>query len=80
MAKAKSKRSFEEQMAELEAIIAELEAGENDLDQALQRYADGVKLVKACREQLTAAEQVLTKTQAAALAASAGEDTDGNLG
>jgi len=62
MARAKAK-SFEEQLAELEQIVAELEAGTLDLDASLRRYQEGVALIRACRDKLTAAEQVLAEEQ-----------------
>ena len=48
---------FEESIATLESIIAELEQGELPLEQALERYTQGVKLSKQCQGMLDAAEQ-----------------------
>lgn len=59
MAKAKNKCSFEEMLSELEQKITAMESGELTLDQLLQQYADGVKLIRACRAKLEAAEQTL---------------------
>lgn len=44
--------SFDERLARLEAIVSELESGELGLEGAIERYRDGVGLLKACRLQL----------------------------
>jgi len=44
--------SFDTRLARLEAIVGELESGELGLEGALERYRDGVGLLKACRTQL----------------------------
>jgi exodeoxyribonuclease VII small subunit len=44
--------SFDARLARLEAIVGELEAGDLGLEGALERYRDGVGLLKACRAQL----------------------------
>jgi exodeoxyribonuclease VII small subunit len=43
---------FDERLARLEAIVAELEDGELGLEGALERYREGVELLRGCREQL----------------------------
>ncbi len=61
--------SFEEALAELEAVVHDLEAGDVSLEQALARYETGVMLLKQCYSQLRNAEQkVLLLT---------GEDAEG---
>jgi exodeoxyribonuclease VII small subunit len=50
-------RSFEENLAELEAIVRELEDGKTTLETAIQRYEAGVRLVEACSRLLRQAEQ-----------------------
>jgi exodeoxyribonuclease VII small subunit len=47
-----AQESFDARLARLEAIVGELEGGELDLEGALERYRDGVGLLKACRAQL----------------------------
>ena len=47
---------FEEGLAELEQIVAALEAGDLGLDAALALYERGVGLVRDCAAQLDAAE------------------------
>jgi exodeoxyribonuclease VII small subunit len=48
--------SFEEAFEQLEATIAALQDGKMPLDQALQQYQEGVKLVQRCNELLQQAE------------------------
>ena len=51
------KQSFEESMARLEAIVAQLEKGECGLDQSLKLFEEGAKLAGQCEELLDTAEQ-----------------------
>jgi exodeoxyribonuclease VII small subunit len=48
--------SFEEAFAQLEAAVAALQDGQLPLEQALQRYQDGMKLAQHCNELLQKAE------------------------
>lgn len=45
-------QSFDERLARLEAIVAELETGGLPLERSLARYQDGVGLLRDCRAQL----------------------------
>ena len=58
---AEKKLSFEEAMARLEAIVAQLEAGEQPLEQSLSLYEEGAKLMKQCTTLLDKAEQKVMK-------------------
>jgi exodeoxyribonuclease VII small subunit len=49
--------SFEAALAELEGIVAAMEAGKMPLQEALDAYKRGVALLTKCRATLTAAEQ-----------------------
>jgi exodeoxyribonuclease VII small subunit len=49
--------SFEAALAELEAVVRALEAGETSLEQSLAHYERGVGLLKLCYGQLRHAEQ-----------------------
>lgn len=51
------KQSFEDSMAQLEAIVAQLEKGECGLDQSLKLFEEGAKLAGQCEELLDQAEQ-----------------------
>jgi exodeoxyribonuclease VII small subunit len=44
--------SLDERLARLEAIVAELESGGAPLEQAIERYQEGVELLKRCRTTL----------------------------
>jgi len=48
--------SFEEAFERLEAAIAALQDGKLPLDQALEQYQEGMKLVQRCNELLQQAE------------------------
>ena len=48
---------LEKAIAQLDAILAEMEDGKLPLDGLISRYEQGVKLVKLCQEQLKQAER-----------------------
>ena len=48
---------FEEALAKLERIVAQLEAGDLPLDKSLKIFEEGVKLARLCAEQLEKAEK-----------------------
>ena len=63
---AKKPASFEESLAQLEAIMAELEGGELPLDKMMARYEKGVAALQLCRKVLDEAEkkiELLVKTK-----------------
>ena len=62
--------SFEESLDELEKIVAELESGKLGLSDALARYEQGVKHLKACQQLLERAERKIELLS--------GVDADGN--
>ena len=47
---------FEEALAQLEQIVAELEAGQLSLQEALERFEQGMVLKEFCEQQLAEAE------------------------
>jgi exodeoxyribonuclease VII small subunit len=49
-------QTFEHSLSRLEEVVAKLESGELPLDEALERYEEGVRLVGRCREDLERAE------------------------
>ncbi len=49
--------SFEAAVAELESIVAQMEAGNLPLEQSLQTYTRGASLLKLCQQSLSSAEQ-----------------------
>lgn len=52
-----SSPSFEESLAKLQTIIAELESGKLTLDDSLQRYESGVEQLRLCHRSLAQVEQ-----------------------
>lgn len=53
---AASHASYEEALAELERLVAELESGQLPLDRLLQTYQRGAELLAFCRSRLEAVE------------------------
>ena len=49
--------SYEQALAELERIVAELESGQLPLDRLLEGYQRGARLLEQCRARLDAVEQ-----------------------
>jgi exodeoxyribonuclease VII small subunit len=49
--------SFEQALQRLQAIVQELEQGELGLDKALERYEEGVRLLRRCHDALEKAER-----------------------
>ena len=54
---AEKKLTFEQAMARLEEIVAQLEAGDHPLAESLSLYEEGAKLMKQCVAMLDKAEQ-----------------------
>lgn len=50
-------KDYESALAELEAIVADMEGGQLSLDASLTAYKRGAELLAYCRQQLTHAEQ-----------------------
>ena len=55
--KKKDEISFEEKIKKLESIVSELESGEVNLDDAIDKYTEAMKLSKECTEKLDDAEK-----------------------
>ena len=49
--------SFEQAMAQLESLVSEVEQGKIPLEQSIEKYAQGMKLIQHCRNVLEQAEQ-----------------------
>ncbi|HHW78425.1 MAG TPA: exodeoxyribonuclease VII small subunit [Xanthomonadaceae bacterium] len=56
-AKKHSPLPFEAALAELESLVGQLEQGELTLEDALQRFEQGIALVRTCQAALQRAEQ-----------------------
>ncbi|MDD2489850.1 MAG: exodeoxyribonuclease VII small subunit [Bacilli bacterium] len=52
---------FEEKLTKLEAIVKDLESGNIDLDDAINKYTDAMKIAKECSNKLTKAEEQVNK-------------------
>jgi len=51
--------NFEEALARLEAVVQSLEGGDLKLEQALEYYQEGIRLVRFCRQELNRFENKL---------------------
>lgn len=52
---------FEEKVKNLEEIINELENGEIDLDESINKYTNAMKLIKECDTELKKVEEKVNK-------------------
>ncbi|MBO7741509.1 MAG: exodeoxyribonuclease VII small subunit [Victivallales bacterium] len=50
-------RGFDASLKELEELVARLESGRLTLEESMEAYEKGVKLVKFCNQRLQAAER-----------------------
>ncbi|MCK4775682.1 MAG: exodeoxyribonuclease VII small subunit [Candidatus Krumholzibacteria bacterium] len=66
----KKSKGLEASMQKLESIVADLEKGESSLEEALDKFEEGLGLGKKCKELLDRAELRVKKLV---------EDTDGEL-
>ena len=57
----KKEKNFEESLLELENLVKELEAGNVDLDKAIEKYSEAMKLAKTCGDKLTKATEEVNK-------------------
>ena len=54
-------KTFEESLESLENIVKELESGNVNLDDAINKYSEAMKLVKICEDKIKSAEEMVTK-------------------
>lgn len=52
---------FEEKLNELEKMVTELEKGDVDLEEAIDKYTKAMKLAKECSDKLKKAEENVNK-------------------
>ncbi len=57
----KKELSFEDKIRELEKIVTELESGEVNLDDAIDKYTKAMKLAKECSDKLTKVSDKVNK-------------------
>jgi exodeoxyribonuclease VII small subunit len=55
--------TFEEALSRLEAIVEALEAGNTPLEQLIQQYEQGMRLLETCRAKLGEAELRIQKIE-----------------
>ncbi|MDT8438259.1 MAG: exodeoxyribonuclease VII small subunit [Wenzhouxiangellaceae bacterium] len=60
-ADAEAEAPFEQQLAELESVVEQLESGELTLADSLARFERGVALTRRCQAQLDQAQQVVDR-------------------
>lgn len=58
---AKEEKKFEEKLESLEEIVKELEEGNVDLDDAINKYTEAMKIAKECSEKLDNATKAVNK-------------------
>ena len=61
MSNTKTPASFEAKLAELEALVRQIEQGSMPLDKSLEAFEAGVKLAKECHSILDTASQKVTE-------------------
>lgn len=54
-------KTFEKSLEQLEVIVKELESGNVDLDKAIEKYTEAMKLAKFCSEKLKDATDKVNK-------------------
>ena len=61
MSNDKKETNFEDKIRELENIVKELESGEVNLDDAIEKYTKAMKLAKECSKKLDDATKAVNK-------------------
>ena len=56
-----NEEKFETKLEELEKMVPELERGDVDLDDAIEKYTKAMKLAKECSQKLKTAEENINK-------------------
>jgi len=60
---AKKKLTFEQALTQLETIAEQIEQGKIGLEESIDKYEEGMRLVKQCRDILSKAEMKIQKLQ-----------------
>ena len=69
-------KDYESALAELEAIVGEMESGQMPLEASLTAYKRGAELLQFCRQQLADAEQQVKILENGSLQPFRAEDID----
>ena len=56
MKKYKKSKSFEDSMDRLENLVLEMESGKKNLEESMELFEEGMKLITDCQEQLKKVE------------------------
>lgn len=56
-----NEKKFEELMEELEVIVKDLESGNTDLENSINKYTEAMKIVKTCSEKLNNATKTVNQ-------------------
>lgn len=67
---------FDASLARLEALVGDLEGGDLGLEEAMERFAEGVKLLSGCRDALSGFESRVKELSAEAEAGLGAFDED----
>ena len=54
-------KTFESALESVEKIVSELESGNIELDKAIDKYTEAMKLIKFCNDKLTTATEKVNK-------------------
>ncbi len=74
--RATAPRDYESALAELDALVADMEAGQLSLEASLTAYKRGAELLAFCRQQLVDAEQQVEILENGSLQPFKPENTD----
>ncbi len=55
-----SSKNFENKLEKLELLVGKLEGGELSLDESIEKFEEGIKLYKSCKEILDSAEKKIS--------------------
>jgi len=57
MVKKEKNQTFEDALSRLETLVEKMESGDGTLEQSLDWFEEGMRLIKSCRQELESAEQ-----------------------
>lgn len=57
MAKKEKNQTFEDALSRLETLVEKMESGDGTLEQSLDWFEEGMRLIESCRQELESAEQ-----------------------
>lgn len=56
-----TEKTFEEKLNDLESIVKELESGNIDLDNAINKYTEAMNIAKECSDKLDSAQKAVNE-------------------